>query len=271
VPEDAVKVLTYNVKGFDMKNHTKENPNPTLNYIIDCDADIVCIQEFTTIEGNDKLLSKAKVDKALSKYKYKSVVPLRKAGKVTTGIAVYSKYPIKKSQQIKYDSSFNGSAVHILDIKGKKVALVNNHLESFKLTAEDRDSYSSFLKNINSATFEDFKQSAGKKLGPAYRIRAKQAYKVAKEIDGLDAEYVIVCGDFNDTPVSYAHRKIQGNMLDAYAESGRGYGISYNQNFFWFRIDNIIHSKNIKSYNCTIDKVDYSDHYPVWCYLSLGI
>ena len=28
--------------------------------------------------------------------------------------------------------------------------------------------------------------------------------------------------------------------MDAFAESGRGMGITYNQNFFWFRIDNIL-------------------------------
>ena len=42
-----------------------------------------------------------------------------------------------------------------------------------------------------------------------------------------------------------------------------------NENFFWFRIDNILHSANMKPINCTVDKVRYSDHYPLWCYLQL--
>ena len=51
--------------------------------------------------------------------------------------------------------------------------------------------------------------------------------------------------------------------------TGRGMGITYNQNFFWFRIDNILHSPNMTSMNCSVDKVAYSDHYPLWCYLKL--
>ena len=31
----------------------------------------------------------------------------------------------------------------------------------------------------------------------------------------------------------------------------------------------ILHSANMKPINCTIDKVRYSDHYPMWCYLQL--
>ena len=93
-----------------------------------------------------------------------------------------------------------------------------------------------------------------------------------KEMLGLkkiDTDYVLVCGDFNDTPISYAHRTIQGPLKDAYAASGCGVGVTYNENFFWFRIDNILHSANMKPINCTVDKVRYSDHYPLWCYLQL--
>ena len=81
--------------------------------------------------------------------------------------------------------------------------------------------------------------------------------------------YLIIMGDFNDTPISYAHRTIQGDLVDAFAESGRGMGVTYNQNFFWFRIDNILHSPNMTAFNCSVDKVSYSDHYPLWCYLRL--
>ena len=92
---------------------------------------------------------------------------------------------------------------------------------------------------------------------------------MAQEIKDSKDEYVLVCGDFNDTPISYAHHTVQGKLIDSFSESGRGMGITYNRNFFYFRIDNILHSSNMKSYNCTIDKLRYSDHYPLWCYLEL--
>ena len=38
---------------------------------------------------------------------------------------------------------------------------------------------------------------------------------------------------------------------------------------FYFRIDNILISKNLRSYNCTVDRsIRESDHYPIWCYIA---
>lgn len=267
--ENVIKVLTYNVMGFGYKDHTKEQPNPIVQYIAESDADIVCMQEYAVGSTKDALNAK-KLAKALPMYPYRSVIPVGTSGLLTYGIAVYSKFPIKKSRKIKYKSAFNGSAIHELQIGGKKLVLFNNHLESFKLTTEDRGHYASFLKHMSAETFDGFKNSIEQKLGPAFKMRAQQADIVAREIEQTDADYLLVCGDFNDTPISYAHHKIQGDLTDAYVASGFGPGISYNENLFWFRIDNILCSRNMIPYNCTVDKVRYSDHYPVWCYLKLS-
>ena len=106
------------------------------------------------------------------------------------------------------------------------------------------------------------------KLAEASAIRAKQAEAIAAEIKKAPHPYVIVCGDFNDNPISYTHRVIAEELDDAFVESGCGLGISYNQNRFYFRIDNILISKNIQSYQCTVDRsIRSSDHYPIWCYV----
>ena len=107
-----------------------------------------------------------------------------------------------------------------------------------------------------------------RKLAEASAIRGSQADSIAQEIASSQHPYIIVCGDFNDTPISYAHRVIGQGLNDTFTQSGRGLGISYNQNKFYFRIDNILASKNLKSYNCTVDRsIKESDHYPIWCYL----
>ena len=89
---------------------------------------------------------------------------------------------------------------------------------------EDRTRYSSLHKELSSDGLDDLKGAFEQKLGPAFRIRAKQAEAVSKEIKNAKGDYVLVCGDFNDTPISYAHRTIQGDLTDAFAESGRGMG-----------------------------------------------
>lgn len=266
--ENVLKVLTYNVMAFGYKNHTKISPNKILRYIAQSDADIVCLQEYATAKS-EKNLTASKIYEALSMYPYRSVFFNSSTKFQSFGIAVFSKYPISNSRKVKYESDFNGSSVHEIDIKGKKLILINNHLESFKLTNADRTRYSSLIKSFGAEGLDDLKGAFEQKLGPAFRIRAKQAEAVSEEIKNAKGDYVLVCGDFNDTPISYAHHTIQGDLTDAFAESGRGMGITYNRNFFWFRIDNILHSPNMRSLNCSVDKVDYSDHYPLWCYLTL--
>jgi endonuclease/exonuclease/phosphatase family metal-dependent hydrolase len=108
-----------------------------------------------------------------------------------------------------------------------------------------------------------------KRLTPAYKARAVQAQILSQTIKENKNPYIIVCGDFNDTPISYARYKIKGNLRDAFVDSGFGLGITYNKYRFLFRIDYILHSSNIKSYNCTVGKLKDSDHYPLWCYLQL--
>lgn len=267
--ENVMKILTYNVMAFGYKNHTPSAPNSIISYIAQSDADIVCLQEYA--ESKDpKGLTRSKIVAALKMYPYRSILTTHSTRYQRFGIAVFSKYPIKKSTRIKYDSQYNASSLLEIQVKGKRLMVLNNHLESFKLTMEDRSRYSAFIKNLGADGLDDLRGEFQQKLGTAFCIRAKQAEAIAQKVKALkEDDYVLVCGDFNDTPVSYAHRTIQGDLIDSFAESGRGMGVTYNQNFFWFRIDHILHSGNMKSFNCTVDKVKYSDHYPLWSYMEL--
>ena len=75
----------------------------------------------------------------------------------------------------------------------------------------------------------------------------------------------------NPQSIARFHKRIlQKELNDAFVESGNGMGISYNQHHLYVRIDHILTSKNLKTYNCTVDNTtDASDHYPIWCYISL--
>jgi endonuclease/exonuclease/phosphatase family metal-dependent hydrolase len=261
----TVSILSYNVMGFGYQDHTADNPNPIIRYITDADADIVCLQEYMTGASSNKVLTEDKIRRALNMYPYYYHLPLVDYNRYTIGLGIFSKYPIKKSWKVRYDSAFNGSTVHELDVDGKTVYIINNHLESFKLTMGDRSRYTEFITNVNTGTFDNLLETVQHKLGLAFHIRAEQAEIVADEIRSLRENRVIVCGDFNDTPISYAYRTVRGALDDAFEDSGNGIGVTYNQNFFWFRIDHFLHSPAIKAYGATVDKVPFSDHYPIRC------
>ena len=266
IPENTYKLLSYNVMAFDGdKKHTSKSPNPILEYIQNSDADIICMQEFIMGEDKHHLLKKD-VDKALKAYPYNTFVKVGREN--SNGLACYSKYPIISARQLHYESMYNGSAIYELNINGDTVTIINNHLESNKLTYEDKAVYVEMIKSPEKEKISRGARLIISKLAEANAIRAKQAQFLAEQIDSLGSRRIIVCGDFNDTPISYTHRIISQNLDDAYIQSGNGLGISYNQNGFYFRIDNILISNNLQSYNCTVDNtIKDSDHYPIWCFI----
>lgn len=261
-PEGAIKVLSYNTMAFEKNRaNTKDNPNPILEYLKNSHADIICLQEY--IVGGR--LTKKDVDKALKEYPYKHYH--KTSG--SNGLGCYSRFPILSAHPVKYASNSNGSIAYRVNVNGDTLLVVNNHLESNKLTEKDKEVYREMMKGTDKQKLFRGSRLLIRKLAEASAIRASQADSIARLVADYQGDAIIVCGDFNDSPISYAHRVIGQALDDAFVESGNGFGISYNQNHFYFRIDNILVSKNLKSYQCTVDNtIKSSDHYPIWCYVA---
>lgn len=270
LPEASIKLLSYNIMGFD--GATKQDgKNPILTYLKESDADILCLQEYYTVESSSRHLSQKEVNRELKAYPYHRIHTVGSGKGHTNKIACYSKYPILSSRTLDYASEYNGSVLYEIKIGEDTITLINNHLESNKLTLADKEVYEDMLKSPEKEKVKSGARLLIRKLAEASAIRAPQADAIAREIAASPHPSIIVCGDFNDTPISYTHRTIAQGLDDAFTESGRGLGISYNQNKFYFRIDNILTSKNLKAYNCTVDRsIKDSDHYPIWCYVSLN-
>ncbi|MCD7899386.1 MAG: endonuclease/exonuclease/phosphatase family protein [Bacteroides sp.] len=266
IPENNIKLLTYNVMNFGGLQKV-EGGNPILNYIRDSGADIICMQEFVP-SGDKKRLTQKDFDDALKAYPCQAIY--RIGNSKGNGTACYSKYPILSSRPLAFESQSNGSVLYEIKIGKDTLTLINNHLESNKLTVEDRMLYQEMLESPEAS--RKMKQDIAYLLGKLKEtvvIRAKQAKTVSKEISQSPHKYIVVCGDFNDSPISYSHRFLTQQLDDAFTQSGRGLGISYNRNRFYFRIDHILISKNLQSYRCTVDRsIRDSDHYPMWCYIS---
>ena len=211
------------------------------------------------------------MNRILNKYPYHSSTALEASGKYHIyGLACFSKYPIEKTHEVVFNSSFNGAAVYTIDVNGKKLAVANVHLESNSISAEDKKLYGDFIQNSDEVNLEDVTSNIRSRLGRAYRMRAEQVRKVKDHLSELNVDGTLICGDFNDTPISYVYAQMKEGMDDAFASTGFGPGITYHKDFFWFRIDNIMHSPNLKSYKAKVDKVPYSDHYPLTTFLNVG-
>lgn len=261
-PAGCIKVLSYNTWAFAQMSYDEDGINPIVRYIQEQNADIVCLQE-ANLCGNVA----TQVDSIIRPmYACVDTTLHPKGGDVLT---VFSKYPILSKEIIPYHSEGNLSVAYVLKINKEKVLLINNHLETTGLTLEERQQFKELIKGkLETDTAEQTSKLLGVKLAESTKKRAPQAEAVARYIRRHRGESVILCGDFNDGPISYAHRTIAKGLTDCYVASGNGPGISYHHAGFFVRIDNIMCSDDWQPYDCKIDsKIKASDHYPIICYL----
>lgn len=262
-PDSALKVLSYNVLNYGSDETGENEIDPIVDYIQRQEADIVCLQEAMP---NSESKS-AQVDTILRPmYPYYDLFCHPNGGDC---LAVFSKYPILSKEQIEYESKGNLSVAYRLKIRDREVLLINNHLETTGLSLEERAQFKKMLKGkLQTDTAEQTSKTLAAKLGEATKKRAPQAEAVAAYVKKHKGTSTILCGDFNDGPISYAHRIISEGLTDCYVESGNGPGISYHYSGFFVRIDNIMCSKDWIPYGCKVDaEISTSDHYPIICRL----
>ena len=264
-PKSGVKVLSYNTMSF--SNMKKlGGKNAVLDYLQASDADIICLQEHA-VSASNRHVTQKDVDKALAAYPYRSV-KMPNGQTPINNIAVYSKLPVLKTERIAMESNSNGAMAYHLKWEQDTLLLINCHLESNKLTPEDKEMYVQLIEKHEKEQVKAGVKVLLRKLSDASAIRAPQADSIANYLARHSYKYIMVCGDFNDIPISYTHHTLTRTLNDAFTESGRGLGISYHKNKFLFRIDNILVSAGLKASNCTVDSsIDASDHYPIWAYV----
>ena len=265
-PEGSFRLLSYNIMGFDGCKQV-DGHNTILDYLAQIDADILCLQEY--VVWNRPLLTQNDVDRALTpRYPHHHICLVSDREGYGNKIAVYSKFPILSGRSITFKGSTNGAALFELEVQGDTLTLIGCHLESNKLTAEDKAIYKEMLKDPEKEKVKSGMRLLVNKLADANALRAPQADTIAAKVAAHRHRPLIVCGDFNDSPISYVHRVISQGLDDAFVESGNGFGITYNRNHFYFRIDHILTSSHLQSYRCSVDNhFKVSDHYPISCWL----
>jgi len=263
-----IKIMSYNVRLFDLYNwsHNTGTRKKMLELINDESPDIMCIQEFST---RDSSIQFNNLDTLLQFQKAKNthIEYTNTTGKKNRyGVAIFSVYPIIANGKIVFDAKSNNICIYS-DIKINKdtVRVYNVHFQSIHLGYDDYKFVDDIMHNKETEELEKSKNIA-KRLKLAFIKRSSQTELVAEHI--ANSPYpVILCGDFNDPPVSYAYHTISKNLTDAFIESGNGFGRSYAGKFPSFRIDYILHSKQYKAYDFRTIREELSDHFPVCCYL----
>lgn len=257
-----ITLLSYNTMNTGlMKKHRKDDPNPVVQYILDSDADIVCLQEFAVSE-NERQFQSDDFERIFSKYPHKHVSFQLDKWRMNIGLATLSKYPIIEKRNVDYESVFNLSIYTDVVIGDDTIRIINNHLESNRITSMDMKQTAELRNDFSSEKLAGITKYLSRKMSTAYKVRAKQVDEVANVISNSPYK-VISCGDYNDVPASYAYTKVKGNLKDAFRETGRGLGWTYAHSYYRFRIDYIMYDKSFRSANYKRGNLKSSDHYPI--------
>lgn len=261
-PVGSIKVLSYNVEAFGNDNSGNWEDNPIIKYLFGSGADVICLQE----------AMKSVVDQALDSISV--IYPYHHYELETDNyISCFSKFPIESVTKIDYPTTTNHSYAYEMRVGEDTLLVINNHLESYKLSPEDRNDYKSIIKNYKHPRRNE---SEMKYLGLTEKITEHDSIR-GMQVDSVTAflaknrgRYIVLCGDLNSTPVSYVHHRLTSELDDAYTRSGNGPGISFASGGMFFRIDHILVSPNIKAYGAKVDNsIKQSDHYPISCYVKL--
>jgi endonuclease/exonuclease/phosphatase family metal-dependent hydrolase len=264
---NTFKVLSYNVRLFNY--YESKNGVYSVKKVSDFlktqKADIICLQEFFVL-GNPAL-EEEEIIKGLGD-KYNSHMKLFRMGKNRYyGIVTFSKYPIINKGEIVHNNSSSLSIYSDVVIQNDTFRIFNNHLQSFLLKNMNRSFLEELSSSENKETIDEMK-SLSKSLKKGFVRRSQQAELVKLNLDKSPYP-VIVAGDFNDTPVSYAYRKIRQGLNDSFVTSGYGAGFTYRGNYPPNRIDYILYDNNLINSVFEIKKVRLSDHYAIIAYFRI--
>lgn len=253
-----LRVMSYNVNLFKLHAWSKSKPthNEIINYIKKNKFDVVCFQEFYVT--NSKFSEKLAKEK-LGMYSHIHYILQRKESGY--GMAIFSKYPIVDEGEILFENSFNSGIYVDIKVNNDTIRIYNNHLQSLRLKE----------RNFNFLLKSEFRNESNKvnelkdilsRMHNAFDKRARQVDKLANHMENCKYP-IILCGDFNDSPVSYTYKTLTTNLNDSYKEAGVGLVYTYAGLWPAYRIDYILHSRNFQTKRFYSPRINYSDHYPV--------
>lgn len=263
VPDDCLKVMSYNVLNYvGMSDNTlSRDSNELVFYLQRSDCDIICLQESNS--GN--------LSEGMKKVLYENY-PYHHEEKKKGGVqSILSKFQIVEVDSIPYPSDYNFSMAYRLKTDIGDLLVINNHFESNRFSTEEKSQFGNFVHGkMSKHEMKDETKGLMAKLSSSTKMRNPQAKAVAEYVKQHDGEHIILCGDFNEWPVSYTNNVIAKNLTDCYVAAGQGPGWSYNHDGMHIRIDNIMCSKDIIPHKCYVDNtVDFSDHFPIISYVQL--
>lgn len=256
--KSCIKVLTFNTRSFHDDNWDS-TVDSVAKTVVSINPDIICFQEFLLDPKRKAEIIERLSDYNMSGKRFESGSSLSEC---------FTKYPVCAVYKIEFEGTGSCTCTD-LRINDDTVRIYNVHLQTTSVTSADK-SYISNAEFIEDSTRDSRFIQIAQSLRKNNAVRARQAEIIRNDME--ECPYpIILCGDFNDVPVSYTYRTMSSGLEDAFRRKGHKYACTYRGFFDALRIDYVFSSPDLFTVeSCEILPTgDISDHYPVFVRLKL--
>lgn len=220
----SIRVLSWNVTNFHIHPDTLQK---AATFIRKLAPDILCLQE----RPHENLLSWENIQAAFPEYPY--TLRNEEREDEVLNLAILSKYPLTEKTESYYNNSYNKTISANVTTPTLTFRVHNTHLQTTQHV------FTRFIENA--------------------RKRNAQADHLKTEIRKSKVPS-LVCGDFNDTPCSYAYRTLSFGMQDAFLKAAERWTGSFQPMGRWLRIDYILCPQDWQIQAYQLIENPWSDH-----------
>ena len=252
-----LKVISFNARIFNVYfNNGKDTSsvNMMIDWINAQEADIICLQEFYNDPKSSNFNTIKKIRDFSNYYYFHSPKVINRIG-AEFGDIIFSKYPILRKGQILFEKNSLNKVIYVdLKVGEDTIRVYNMHLQSMHIIEDEL---------INSEDLQSGFKQLTSNLKNGFILRAGQI-RVLKE-NLRECPYpILLCGDLNDLPYSYAYQELNSDLSNGFSEAGNGFGFTFNGKLFFLRIDNHFFSEELMIHTYkTHREMKCSDHFPV--------
>lgn len=258
---NSIRVMSYNVHNFghvDGETGREQFALQVIDMVREQRPDLLCCQEFTAFKSG---VSRPQCIEDFAEGAGFQYIYYNKKNNYG-GNVIFSKYPMEK---VPDDTGFGkgntyGVMVEVDAGEKGKFHLANVHLLSYMITDSEIDVLTNTSERQNLDTIG---KTVLHKLAFAFQKRSDELQSVLNGMPPVHGP-AIICGDFNEPPLSYNYRQMQkAGYMDTFMKVGHGIKPTYAGKLPLLRIDYIWANDKVTPLYFKRHREKASDHYPI--------
>lgn len=259
--DSSIRIMSYNVHNFkhiDGVTKQEDFAHQVMDMVREQNPDILCCQEFAGFKSG--VTRQKCIDIFAEDAGFQYVYYNRHNN--YAGNVIFSKYPIEKVSEVSDFAKEYTYGVMVSVDAGEKgqFHVANVHLLSYMITDREIESLTTPQERQE---YEALGKTLVHKLNFAFQCRSEELQKVIAGLKPIEGP-IIVCGDFNEPPLSYNYRQLQkAGFIDTFTKVGHGIKPTYAGKLPLLRIDYAWANDGVTPLDFKRHRWKASDHYPI--------